>query len=100
MVIAINYGHVRKSDRLDGHIQRQLSRLLASFGERLTRVEVHLEDGGGTRSGMVDKRCVIEARPKGMDPVAVEAHAASPFSATTSASGKLRRMLEKKLKRA
>ena len=41
---------------------------LARFSDKITRVELHLSDVNGDRGGN-DKRCVIEVRPNGLDPV-------------------------------
>ncbi len=58
-------------DRVAGDIEGALSR----FDDRLTRIEVHLNDVNGAKSGDRDIRCMLEARLKGHDPVAVS-HAA------------------------
>lgn len=72
---------------------------LSRFGEAVTRVEVHLTDANAHKSGEDDKRCVIEARLSGRDPVAV-AHNASVFEqAISGASAKLLRRLDKELGR-
>jgi len=45
---------------------------LERFDDRLTRVEVHLGDESGEKDGSgADKRCLLEARPTGMQPVVV-----------------------------
>tara|TARA_R110002051_G_scaffold228394_1_gene290619 strand:- start:54 stop:377 length:324 start_codon:yes stop_codon:yes gene_type:complete len=62
---------------------------LARFGDRLTRVEVHVGDEANVRHGGADTRCMIEARPQGQDPMTVTDHAATPALAV---SGALRKM--------
>ncbi|MFC4256146.1 ribosomal subunit interface protein [Altererythrobacter xixiisoli] len=52
-------------------IKTALRRRLARFENRLTRVEVHLEDVNAERGGGRDKRCLIELRPAGGAPIAV-----------------------------
>ena len=66
---------------------------------RITRVEVHLRDENGTKSGADDKRCTMEARLEGRKPTAVTHHADSVESAISGAAGKLRRALDRELER-
>ena len=62
---------------------------LSRFGDRLTRVEVHIGDEANVRHGGEDTRCMIEARPQGKGPLTVTDHAATP---TLAMSGALRKM--------
>ena len=66
---------------------------LTRFAEKLTRVEVYLSDVNGHKGG-VDKRCLLEARPRGQQPVAAEDTAADPSGAVEGAVGKLERLLD------
>lgn len=52
-------------------IKTEIRRRFARFENRLTRVEVHLEDVNAERGGGRDKRCLIELRPAGGAPIAV-----------------------------
>lgn len=70
---------------LEGAARERLSR----FEDRLTRVEIHVADENGDRETGQDKRCVIEARPAGLDPVTVSEHAASIDQAASGAMGKM-----------
>ena len=65
-------------DALRGYVEKQLNEVLAHHVERLTRVEVHLKDLNSRKKNGVDKHCLVEARPRGLDPVAAE-HDASEF---------------------
>lgn len=51
-----------------------ISEGLSRFSNQLSRLEVHLTDENGPKDGVNDKRCLIEARPEGMQPVAVTFH--------------------------
>ena len=64
------------------------------FGNRLTRIEVHLNDMNSHKSGSQDKRCQIEARPAGLDPVSVSNNAPTIEEAVRGAAQKLQRMLD------
>ena len=67
---------------------------LSRFASRITRVEVHLSDVNGDRGGD-DKRCVMEARPEGMEPLAVTHQAGSMDSATSGAANKMIAILDR-----
>ena len=62
--------------------------------EDLTRVEVHLSDENGGKSGPKDKRCKMEARPKGHQPILVSHDADSLTQAVEGAAQKLEHALE------
>ena len=76
----------------------RLSETLEYLSEHLTLVEVHMKDTNGQKRG-IDKRCVIEARPRGMDPIAVEHDAAHAQDALIKASEKLKNALTSRLGR-
>lgn len=67
---------------------------LSRFEGRLTRVEVHVGDET-ERKDFGDKRCLVEARPAGRDPVSVTDHADSVEQATSRALAKLVTALER-----
>lgn len=84
-------------DALRGYVERNLKDVLKHHEERLTRVEVHLKDLNSTRKNGVDKHCLIEARPRGMDPVAAEHDAAEFKDAVHQAALKLERVLQHRI---
>lgn len=75
--------------------EEEIRRSLRRFEPRLTRIEVHLSDNDGAKSGTLDKRCLIEARPKGLAPVAVSHDGDDIFAAITGAIGKLTTALDR-----
>ncbi len=44
---------------------------LSRFSEYITRLEVHLSDENSSKQGIDDKRCLLEARIEGRQPIAV-----------------------------
>ena len=62
--------------------------------EDLSRVIVHLTDENGGKSGPKDKRCKMEARPKGHQPIVVTQDANTLTQAVEGASEKLEHALE------
>lgn len=96
MEIHVHAIHVKADEN---KIQAWVAGVLERFAERLTRVDVFLHDENGENGG-VDKRCVLEARPSGLDPIAAEHQAAESHEAVTGAAGKLERMLDHRLGRS
>ena len=62
--------------------------------EDLSRVIVHLTDENAGKSGPGDKRCKMEARPKGHQPIVVTQDANTLTQAVEGASEKLEHALE------
>jgi len=81
---------------LSNHVQALLETRLRRFRDRLTRIEAHLSDENGHKpgSGGDDKRCVMEARPRGLQPMAVTHVAGNLDQALTGACEKLERLLD------
>ena len=70
----------------------RVSETLQYLSDQLTLVEVYMTDINGQKRG-VDKHCGIEARPRGMDPVAVDHDAAEANEALVGACAKLKSAL-------
>lgn len=91
--------HVNTDSNISGreglvaHINEEVVRLLGRFSDRLTRVEVHLSDENAHKSGGSDKRCVMEARPSGHQPVAATHHGSTLEEAYVGAAIKLQKLL-------
>lgn len=81
-------------DTLVARVKADVAAALERFGDHITRVEVHLSDENAKKPGTADKRCLIEARPSGRQPVAVSDQAATIEDAVAGAAGKMQRSLE------
>ena len=93
----------RNVDVSDGMVQRieaELESALSRFSDKVTRVDVHLGDENAGKSGGADKRCMMEARVAGNQPVAVTHHAASLGEACSVAVHKLETLIESKYGRS
>ena len=88
-------GREALATQVKGAVESALSR----FSSRITRVEVHLGDENGKKSGQDDKRCMMEVRIEGRPPSAVTHHAATLEQAIDGAAGKLKRSIESTLGR-
>lgn len=86
-------GHETYTAKVSSEVESALSR----FSAHITRVEIHLTDENGDKSGENDKRCVMEARLEGRQPIAVIHHAATLDHAVDGAIAKLTRLIEKTL---
>ena len=95
MQIQINTDHnIEGDESFSDHIKTMVDDVLNRFSEHVTRVEVHISDQNSEKSGMNDKRCVMEARLEGRQPIAVTHQAASLDQAIHGAAGKLKHMIE------
>lgn len=100
MQIQFNYANVDSSSPLEQHVESALQSEIGRFADRLTRVEVHFADvNSQAKSGRPDKRCLLEARPSGRDPIAIESIGDSFYDAASDAAGKLGRALASRLER-
>ena len=86
--------HIDSDERLQGWVKATVEVTLERHLEDLTRVEVHLSDENGGKSGTKDKRCKMEARPKGHQPISVSHDADSLTQAVEGATTKLEHALE------
>ena len=59
--------HEAFGSKLEDLLKAQLKR----FSEYISRLEVHLSDENGSKAGINDKRCLLEARIEGKQPIAV-----------------------------
>ncbi|MGY6550087.1 MAG: HPF/RaiA family ribosome-associated protein [Roseinatronobacter sp.] len=73
---------------------------LGAVSGPITRVEVHLQDQNADKSGPDDKRCMIEVRLEGRQPVSATNTADTLQSAVTGAVDKMRNLLDRELGKA
>jgi ribosome-associated translation inhibitor RaiA len=88
----------------DAELVQQIKAVVANsldrFSEQLTRVEVHLSDQNSDKKlGTEDKRCLLEARLAGLQPISVSDRAATLERAVDGAVDKLTRSLDSTLGR-
>lgn len=95
MIVQINTdNNVEGHARLKAYISEELESALARFEDKVTRLEVHLGDENSDKSGVNDKRCLIEARPVNMQPVAVTNYADTTEKAFQGALEKIKKVLD------
>lgn len=95
MTIQYNISNTGEDDMLlEETLNALVNNALSRFEEKITRLEVHLSDENSHKEGQNDKRCLLEARIAGLQPIAVTSNANSFEEATKIASGKLKNKLE------
>lgn len=93
-------GHVQGNDALAEWAERELKDKLGRFRDQVTRVEIHLSDVNAARVSDAEKRCKLEARLAGRQPVAVSHDAGKVADAFHGAAAKLVRALDTSVGRA
>lgn len=91
--------NVESPDAFADQMKAIVESTLKRFSEHITRVEVHLSDENSNKAGINDKRCLMEARLEGRQPIAVTHSAAHPDLAVRGAAEKLKHMIESTLGR-
>jgi len=95
MTIQVNTdNNIKGSEGLKGHFTSIISDELSRFSKHITRVEVHLSDENGQKESLNDKRCMLEARIKAKQPIAVINHADNHEQALSGAIDKLKASLD------
>ncbi|MEO8368415.1 MAG: HPF/RaiA family ribosome-associated protein [Candidatus Solibacter sp.] len=100
MQIQINTDHnIEGHEALAAQVSSVVERALSLVSDHITRVEVHLGDENSAKGGQYDKRCLMEARLEGRQPIAVTHQAATLDEAVDGAADKLARLIDSNLGR-
>jgi len=101
VIIQLNTdANISGTEELASQVAAAVNGSLGHLSQHITRVEVHLSDtNSGEKTGPSDKRCLMEARPAGHQPVVASDAAPTVAQAVDGAADKLRRSLEKLLGR-
>ncbi len=96
MLIQINYADIEKSESLEAKVREQVTQSMGHLAARVTRVEVHLrDDSSAIKETPMDKRCLMEARPSGMQPLVVEHVGDDFYKVVKETADKLARVVQK-----
>jgi ribosome-associated translation inhibitor RaiA len=85
---------IDNKETLDRWAEQFLNDALARFRQEITRIEVQLSDENSGKKGAADKRCMLEARVNGHEPLAVNHHGETQDEAFRGATEKLLHALE------
>jgi len=100
MIVQLNTdNHIEGRQELATYVSDLMNEQLGRFGERITRVEVHLADENADKKGDNDKRCTVEARLDGLPSIAVTHFAGTIHQAIDGATTKLVKTIDSKLGR-
>jgi ribosome-associated translation inhibitor RaiA len=101
MIIQINTDkNLSVDDNENVALSKIISEGLKRYIGKITRIEVHLGDVDGKKESFNDKRCLLEARLEGFNPIAVTNHANSHKTAVKGAVDKLKTSLDTRLKKS
>ena len=86
--------HITGTEELRAPLEATINHSLSRFAQRITRLEVHLNDENSHKGGDDDIRCMLEARLEGLQPVAVTNNGATEEHALKGAIDKLKASLD------
>lgn len=99
MKIQINTdNHIADRESLVEKDEATITDTLGHLAKHVTRVEVHLSDENGEKTGGRDKRCMMEARLEGRQPIAVTDESNNLEEAIAGAADKLKSAVESTLR--
>ena len=104
-MLFLNYGKIRMKIQINADVSSNnhvevnkmvetiISGQLRRFEEHISRIDVHLSDDSGNKSGINDKKCIIEARVDGKNPCVVSDYSDTYEKAVTGAVAKVKSSL-------
>ncbi len=96
MQIQVNSDHhVKGGEGLQLYVENLMNDSLNNFKDQVTRVEVYIADENSHKGGDDDLRCTIEARIRGLKPLAVTHHADNIHAAIDGAADRMVRSVRK-----
>lgn len=100
MQIQINTNHsIEVNELLTAHVCTVVKNTLSRFSDHITRVEVHISDESSQKATLNDKRCMMEARLEGRQPLSVSQNAATFRQAIGGAADKLSKLVGRTITR-
>lgn len=71
LIEVITDGNIQGGEPFSDHVKALVHTALDRFGDRIRRIDVHLSDAVGNKTGHDDKCCMIEARSDDREPIVV-----------------------------
>jgi ribosome-associated translation inhibitor RaiA len=100
MILVSHDNHIKGSSELTAEVSDLIEGQLERFGEQITRVIVQLSDeSGATKPVVNDKRCAIEVRLAGLEPICVIDRGNSVSQVIRGATNKLEDLIESTLEK-
>jgi len=98
MIIQFNTDNtISETEKVKAPLITLIKDKLDRFSDHITRIEVHLSDENGKKTGNNDIRCLLEARVEGLQPIAVTNDANSKDDAVRGAIDKMKAALDTRL---
>ncbi|MDQ3050280.1 MAG: HPF/RaiA family ribosome-associated protein [Bacteroidota bacterium] len=95
MQILINTdNNISGTEEMREPLKASIENAFDRFSDHLTRIEVKISDENGDKSSDNDKRCVLEVRLKGMQPIVVTSSGDSIENAVNEAIDKMKTSLD------
>lgn len=85
---------IEGSEKHEDYFSSVVENGLKRFEDHISRVEVHLSDQNGSKKGVNDIRCKLEARVEGRQPTTVTCDADTVKDAVSGATDKLKAALQ------
>jgi ribosome-associated translation inhibitor RaiA len=100
MNIQVNIGHNKGDhEQIIQYIESVVNNTLGHLAEHISRIEVHLSDENNKKEGGYDKRCMMEARLQGHQPIAITNISDNIGQSINGAADKLKSSLDHTLGR-
>lgn len=87
--------NIQGTETLAQDVEARLKNALEGFADQITRIEVHLSDDNGPKNVGDDKRCKIEARLAGRQPITVSHNGPSVDLAIDGGVEKIKQVIAK-----
>jgi ribosomal subunit interface protein len=99
MLIQFNSSNIPVSQELETTLSGFITKSLKRYSNRITRIEVHLEDENSQKGGKDDKRCSIELKAENLEPIIATSKSDNIIQAVREAANKSKGTLERTLGR-
>lgn len=95
MIVQINTDKTLDGDdKMQKYFTTRVEDALERYESHITRIEVHLKDENGSKDGFNKISCLLEARLKGLQPVASTSQADTVELALTEALSKIETVMD------
>jgi len=95
MTIQINTDKTINSDhKMQEYFTSQIEGTLKRYESLISRIEVYVKDENGSKDGINDVSCILEARLNGRQPIAITSQAGTLELALASGMSKIESALE------
>ena len=91
--------HIEGGEKFSHYVNGFVTDAFKRFTKQLTHVDVHFSDQNSSKTGIMDKRCMIEVRITGRKSTAVTSDANSIDEALIGATEKMKHSIENTLGR-